>query len=234
MEILNENAIYLGFRAPTPYYDQELTGLYNAWLRRNRSPEQLQKLREPGRRGRAMRPVPRLAASEIAAAPKERYQTEMAFFMDLENGFYQDMSGYLKNTLGVKVPITGTADHSHTEQPLPHAGLALQARHRGRPHLLGAPRLAAARQHPHGQRSAAFHRGATFANRLRRQTLHRQRDQSSLPQRVGQPKAFRSSPPMAASRIGTPSLCTRSSPNWRRTGSRTWAIPSISRSTRSA
>jgi len=120
VELLNENAIYLGFRAPTPYYDQELTDLYNAWLRRNRSPEQLQKLRElagVASDSTGAAPVPRLAASEVAGAPQERYETELAFFMDLENGFYQEMSGYLKNTLGVKAPITGTADHSHTSSP---------------------------------------------------------------------------------------------------------------------
>jgi hypothetical protein len=34
--------------------------------------------------------------------------------MDAESRFYQDMSGYPKDTLKVKVPITGTADHRHT------------------------------------------------------------------------------------------------------------------------
>jgi hypothetical protein len=61
--------------------------------------------------------VPRLRGNEAANAPKERYETEMAFYMDTETRFYQDMSAYLKNTLGVKVPITGTADHSHTSSP---------------------------------------------------------------------------------------------------------------------
>jgi len=116
VELLNENAIYLGFRAPTPYYDQELTGLYNSWLLRNRTPEQIAKLRALAGAA-AEAPVPRLAAAEIAASPDERYQAELAFFMDLEDRFYQDMSGYLKNTLGVKAPITGTADHSHTSSP---------------------------------------------------------------------------------------------------------------------
>ena len=46
VEILNENGLYLGFRAPTPYYNEELTRLYNDWLRRNLTPEALQKVRE--------------------------------------------------------------------------------------------------------------------------------------------------------------------------------------------
>jgi len=100
VEILNENGLYLGFRAPTPYYDDELTGIYNTWLQNKGLPV-----------------VPRLKGQEAAAAPKDRYRTEMAFYMDMESKFYQDMSGYLKNTLGVKAPITGTADHSHTSSP---------------------------------------------------------------------------------------------------------------------
>lgn len=116
VEILNENALYLGFRAPTPYYEQKLTGLYNAWLEKHRDPETLQRLREiaavsPGE------PIPRLKANEAAAAPAERYQAEMAFVMDTESAFYRDMGRYLKDDLGVKVPITGTADHSHTSSP---------------------------------------------------------------------------------------------------------------------
>ena len=118
VEILNENGLYSGFRAPTPYYNDELTKLYNDWLKRNLTPEALRKLREAaGVAGDA--PVPRIQGQEAGAAPKERYETEVAFYMDAESRFYQDMSGYLKNTVGVKVPITGTADHSHSSSPYP-------------------------------------------------------------------------------------------------------------------
>lgn len=116
VEIVNENGIYQGFRAPTPYYDEELTSLYNTWLQKNRSPEELKKLREEAS-VTADAPIPRLKGQEVASAPKDRYETEMDFFMDTENHFYQDMRGYLKNELGVKVPIIGTADHSHTSSP---------------------------------------------------------------------------------------------------------------------
>ena len=116
VEILNENALYMGFRAPTPYYDEELTRIYNTWLVEKRSPEQVKKLREIASVAEDA-PVPRLKSQETAAAPRERYETELAFYMDAENRFYQDMSRYLKKDLGVKVPITGTADHSHTSSP---------------------------------------------------------------------------------------------------------------------
>jgi len=102
VEIVNENGIYLGYRAPTLFYENELDGLWTAWLKAH-----------------GKEPVPRLKGAEVAGAPKERFETEMAFFMDLEDRFYQEMRGYLKKTLGVKPPITGTADHSHTSSPYP-------------------------------------------------------------------------------------------------------------------
>lgn len=100
VEIVNENGIYQGYRAPTPFYENELNGLWTAWLKAH-----------------GKEPVPRLKGPEVAGASKERFETEMSFFMDLEDKFYQDMSGYLKKTLGVKAPILGTADHSHTSSP---------------------------------------------------------------------------------------------------------------------
>jgi hypothetical protein len=116
VEIVNENALYLGFSSRVPFYEEELTRLYNDWLHRTLTPEQLQKVREAaGVSGDA--PVPRLKGNEAASAPKERYNAEMAFFMDAENRFYRDMSGYLRKELGVKQPIIGTADHSHTSAP---------------------------------------------------------------------------------------------------------------------
>jgi hypothetical protein len=118
VEILNENGIYTGFRAPTPFYDEELTRQYNEWLQRTLNPEELAKLRSvtgvPGDSS-----IPRLKAQNVDAAPKERFEIETRFYMDAEERFYQDMSAYLKNTLGVNVPITGTADHGHTGSPYP-------------------------------------------------------------------------------------------------------------------
>jgi hypothetical protein len=115
VELLNENGIYLGYRAPTPYYEDELTGLYNTWLKKL-PPETLHQLR--GMAGVPEgAPIPRLKGSEVANADKLRYHFESEFFRDLENRFYLDMSGYLKRDLAVKAPITGTADHSHTSSP---------------------------------------------------------------------------------------------------------------------
>ncbi|HUA59997.1 MAG TPA: hypothetical protein VML19_14650 [Verrucomicrobiae bacterium] len=115
VEILNENGIGQGYNPPTQFYRDELDGLYNTWLKANLSGDQLQKLREEaGVQGDA--PIPRLPGNARATAPKDRYQTEVRFFMDLENKFYQDFRSYLRD-LGIRQPIIGTADHGHSGPP---------------------------------------------------------------------------------------------------------------------
>src|SRR5215475_2699222 len=44
VELVNENALYLGFRAPTPYYDNALIEIYNKWLSRKLGEAQIAKL----------------------------------------------------------------------------------------------------------------------------------------------------------------------------------------------
>ncbi|MGB7284692.1 MAG: hypothetical protein WBE13_20665 [Candidatus Acidiferrum sp.] len=118
VEIVNENALEIGFRPPGTFYAEELTSQYNAWLQKMRGAAEVSKLRELAGVSKD-KPVPLMSASEVASAPKERFDTEMSFYMDEENHFFQDMSGYLKNTLGVKVPIIGTADHGHSHSGYP-------------------------------------------------------------------------------------------------------------------
>jgi hypothetical protein len=115
VEILNENGIGQGYNPPSKFYGDELDALYSTWLKTNLTPDQLQKLREEaGVQGDAL--IPRLAGNARATAPKDRYETEVRFFMDLENKFYQDMKTYLRD-LGVKQPLIGTADHGHSGPP---------------------------------------------------------------------------------------------------------------------
>jgi hypothetical protein len=96
----------------TPYYEKILTDRYNQWLAKRMSLAELVKFRalagsKPGE------PVRRLRREEFADAPKERFYTEAAFYCDVEAGFFRDMKAYLKETLGVKSMITGTADHTY-------------------------------------------------------------------------------------------------------------------------
>jgi hypothetical protein len=113
VEICNENALYVGFRAPTPAYDQELSEVFNAWLKQKRTPEQVTHLRELAG-VTADQPVPRLAGRDAGTAPQERLETEIQFFNEMESGFLTGMKNYLADTLHVKAPIIGTADHSHS------------------------------------------------------------------------------------------------------------------------
>jgi hypothetical protein len=118
IEMVNENALYVGFRAPTPAYDKDLLDLYNAWLRQNRSPAQLAKLRAlAGVEGEE--PIPRLIGKETAAAPPERFYADIEFFMEMERRYFLDMQRYLKETLKVKAPLVGTADHNHSGSGYP-------------------------------------------------------------------------------------------------------------------
>ncbi len=114
VEILNENGIGQGYNPPTKFYQDELDGLYNDWLKAHLSAAEIAKLREQA--GVAVdAAVPRMRGND-RATQKERYETEVRFFMDLESGFYQDMRTYLRG-LGVKQPMIGTADHGHSGPP---------------------------------------------------------------------------------------------------------------------
>ena len=135
VEIVNENGIGLGFSSPRVFfYEEELTSQYSAWLKQKYSSDELREIREAAGVA-ADAPVPRLKGNEAASAPKVRYDAEMALFMALENGFYQDMTGYLRG-LGVR-----QADHRNGRSPpfelaICHAGIAFQARCSRRPYLL--------------------------------------------------------------------------------------------------
>ena len=111
VELVNEAAVGPGSSMSGPYGD-ELTDLYNAWLRKNLSPEKLASLRALAG-AEAGRPVPRLGGRKLREAPRERYYAEAAFFRDLQGGFFKDMAAYLRDSVGVQVPIMGTADHAH-------------------------------------------------------------------------------------------------------------------------
>jgi len=121
VEINNENALWVGARGPTSYYDDELGELYNAWLKKNVSAEELKKLREiAGVLVSGDDPVPLLESrKQIETAPKVRFYAEARFFLDTQRGYWEEMRGYLTKTLGVKSLIMTTADHGHTGSGYP-------------------------------------------------------------------------------------------------------------------
>jgi hypothetical protein len=119
VEINNENAINVGFRAPSPFYESELTDIYNRWLAQHRTPQQMASLRTiAGVANDA--PMPLIGRKARASqTPSERFHTEAEFFNDLQKNYFADMEKYLKQTLGSKSLVIATADHSHSGSGYP-------------------------------------------------------------------------------------------------------------------
>ena len=112
VEINNENAIWLGFPMPSPFYARELDAIYNGWLRKNATASEMWALRrETGIQ--TSDPIPLLAGPEVGAAPKDRFGVESRFYLWLESGYFSYMRGFLQKDLGIRCLILSTADHSH-------------------------------------------------------------------------------------------------------------------------
>ena len=98
-------------------YEKELTALYNHWLAEHLSAAELARLRAAA--GVADGPLPRLRPAEFAAADKERFHAEAAFYMDLEDRYFREMGRYLRDELKVHALRIGTADHNHGRSGYP-------------------------------------------------------------------------------------------------------------------
>jgi len=128
VEIINENSVLEGWVSgrlvgqdvekadtwsPIPVsYAEELTGLYNAWLAKNRPAEIVSALRDEAGVAADAR-VPRLRPDEFSTSSTARFRAEAQFYMDIENQFFVGMKHLLKDELNVKAPVVGTSDHNH-------------------------------------------------------------------------------------------------------------------------
>jgi hypothetical protein len=118
VEINNENAIWLGFRGPSPFYDRELDAIYNGWLHTNSTASEIWSLRkETG--VQTSDPIPLLAGSDVGTAPQDRFDVESRFYLWIENGYFSYMRDFLRNDLGVRCLILATADHNHRSTGYP-------------------------------------------------------------------------------------------------------------------
>lgn len=95
-----------------PYYERQLTQLYNQWLASRFSAAELADFRTLAKVGPG-EAVPRLKPAEFEGAPRKRFETEASFYMEVESNFFSDMRSYLKQTLGAKPLLTGTSDFSY-------------------------------------------------------------------------------------------------------------------------
>ena len=102
----------------TPAYARQLDTMYNDWLARNRTPEQVARLGafagvKPGE------PIPRIRRGDFGITPKERFHAEADFLADVEKNFFLGMRDYLKKDLGVQSLVIGNADHTNWIPNLP-------------------------------------------------------------------------------------------------------------------
>jgi hypothetical protein len=136
VEMVNENSLveaWCGWRLregvtektddtwqPIPdSYARELTELYQTWLTKNRTPEQIAKLRQEAGVA-ADAPVPRLLPKDFTPASKERFQAEAEFIMSLEADFFSQYKRLLREELGVKALLVGSNDHNDGISGYPH------------------------------------------------------------------------------------------------------------------
>jgi len=122
VEINNENAINVGYRGPSPFYEDELTTIFNQWLVKHRKPQEIARLRSLAGVSvdKPDAPMPLLGPrGQSSRAPAERFQTEAEFFEDLQRNYFDDMERYIKQTLGSKSLVMATADHSHSGSGYP-------------------------------------------------------------------------------------------------------------------
>ncbi len=107
--LVGEDVEKPGSWTPIPVsYAEELTDQYNAWLGENVPAEKLAAIRKEAGSPR----VPRLAPREFEKASTLRFHTEARFYNHLERTFFQGMRRLLKDELGLRSPLVGTADHS--------------------------------------------------------------------------------------------------------------------------
>ena len=113
VEINNENQLYEGFHAPSPYYEAELTSLYNQWLATSVDAKQMVMLH-------ALSKTPKNALIPLLdrqgahdKSQRARFLIESAFYEKLQSDYFNSMRRYIRQTLGSKSLVIGTSDHAH-------------------------------------------------------------------------------------------------------------------------
>ncbi len=99
-------------------YETELTELFNRWLDKQLTPEELFRFRTLCNVAEDNL-IPRLRPDDFAKAPPARFHMEARFYMELERQYFADMADYLKSGLQVESLLVGTSDHNHGKSGYP-------------------------------------------------------------------------------------------------------------------
>lgn len=102
----------------TQHYADKLTQMYNSYLQENFSPADLAEIRKSADAGPDGL-VKRLTTKEFPRASAKRFHAEAAFYMQLEDAYFQNMYRFLKDEVAVKSLIVGTSDHNHYRSGYP-------------------------------------------------------------------------------------------------------------------
>lgn len=141
VELVNENSVLEGWInwrlvgrdeerpstwSPIPVsYTQELTEQLNDWFREHYSAETLAAWRKEAGVG-PQTPIPCLKPDQFKDASRARFHAEAGFYFELEKRFFAAMRKLLKDELGVKSPVIGTADHNDSICGYPHIEANMQ------------------------------------------------------------------------------------------------------------
>ncbi|HNY39459.1 MAG TPA: hypothetical protein PKJ41_03660 [Bryobacteraceae bacterium] len=109
-------------------YARDLDALYQKYLASSVKTADVEAIRKEAGVATSQ-PLPRLAPAQFKAASALRFRTEAAFYVGLEDQFYQSMSSFLKNELKVQVPVIANSAHASTftSYPLVSASSKLDA-----------------------------------------------------------------------------------------------------------
>jgi hypothetical protein len=138
IELTNENSLFArycgdGLNPPNleDYYSNQLDVKFNEWLlEKYQTRENLENAwQEAGKTGLESDEDPtegtvkRIKFSERETYSKARFNDTIEFYLELEINYYQEMYDYLRNTLGVKVPISGTNNFYGMPNSMARAGM---------------------------------------------------------------------------------------------------------------
>lgn len=134
-ELINENSLFdawhrgrlhppeepqsdPNFKPLTPYYSDMLTKLFNEYLEQYYTANELMQLRKEAGVTENEK-IPRLKKTEVKSMtdPGDLFHATIDFYMQVERNYFDQMKEYLKEEVGMKAMLYGTADFFHMRGP---------------------------------------------------------------------------------------------------------------------